>query len=113
MAGMKKICPDINKTFGELMFLGKDDRALYVDGKKIEGKIAGATYKLASSAQGGEVAIYIPCKENEVPKEFPFMAKVGVKDVEISASAQVSGNFGTVRYTINASEIFPTSAGTK
>lgn len=113
MAGMKKICPDINKTFGELMFLGKDDRAKYVDGKKVEGVIAGATYKLASSAQGGEVAIYIECGENEKPKEFPFMAKVGVKDVEISTSAQVSGNFGTVRYNIIASEIFPVGAGTK
>ena len=41
------------------------------------------------------------------------MSKVGVKDVEISASAQVSGSFGTVRYTINASEIFSATSGTK
>ena len=108
-----KICPDINKTFGDLMYLGKDDKAKYENGKKIEGLIDAGVYRLASSVQGGEVVITVPCKEGEKPKEFPFMSKVAVKDVDISVSAQANGNFASVRYTIKASEIFSASAGTK
>ena len=112
MASMK-ICPDINKTFGDLMYLGKDDKAKYEDGKKIEGVIEAGVYRLASSAQGGEVVITIPCEKGETPKEFPFMTKVGIKDVEISVSAQANGSFASVRYTIKASEIFSATSGTK
>ncbi|MBL4932284.1 DUF961 family protein [Clostridium paridis] len=100
MAKVMKIIPDINKTFGDLMYLGKEDRFLYVDGKKGETP-TGAIYKLASSIQGGEVSVYI----EGTPKEFGFMSKVSVKDVEITHRAQVSGNFANVITAINAVDI--------
>ncbi|MCR2013856.1 YdcP family protein [Bacillus cereus] len=112
MATMK-ICPDINKTFGELMYLGKEERFHYKDGVKTD-VLKSVTYKLASSAQGGEVPVTVNFGENGgTSKDFPFMAKVGIKDVEISASASVNGTFASVRYTVTASEIFQASAGTK
>ena len=102
MAKVMEIIPEVSKTFGDLMYLGKEERFPYVDGKKGETP-TGAIYKLASSVQGGEVSVYI----EGTPKEFDFMSKVLIKDVKITHRAQVSGNFANVITSINAVDIVP------
>lgn len=112
MANLKGIVPDMNQTFGDLMFLGKEDKFNYEDGKKTD-EVVSADYKLASSVQGGEVVINVKVNDKGELKDFNFMAKVGLKGVLISTSAMTSGSFASVRYKITADEIFPITAGSK
>ncbi|UBH13589.1 DUF961 family protein [Macrococcus armenti] len=100
---------DNEKTFGELSFIGKEEKAVYRDGEKT-GEVQYA-YKLASRAQQEEVVVKIPHEVN-----FDWQERVRLIDPVIKEYVQSNGSFTMIAYSISASDIQPfnkTAAGQK
>jgi hypothetical protein len=98
---MKNVVIDFDKTLGELMYLGCEPYYKYEDNKRTD-KIAGFSYKLASSVQGDAVTVKVEGDQ----RELAFMQKVELVNptVKIYGTASKSG-FVTINYAISAEDI--------
>ncbi|MCY8074914.1 YdcP family protein [Bacillus haynesii] len=100
---LKFIVPDAKMTFGELKFAGLNrERYAYVNGQRSD-KLESRVYNLMSSVQGGQIEVTIP--EYVGLKDINFSADVELKNPQIKAMAQSSGNFANVRWTVEAEDI--------
>ncbi|HAR2858364.1 TPA: DUF961 domain-containing protein [Staphylococcus aureus] len=89
---------DLKETFGDLYFMGVDEKFKYEDGEKTDEKVY--AYKLASTGQGEQVTV-------KVPKEITLdiMSACELVGVEAKQYVQTSGNFSSIQPSIKAEDI--------
>ncbi|HBE7477216.1 TPA: DUF961 family protein [Staphylococcus aureus] len=89
---------DLKETFGDLYFMGVDEKFKYEDGEKTDQKLY--AYKLASTGQGEQVTV-------KVPKEvkLDIMSVCELVGVEAKQYVQSSGDFHSIQPSIKAEDI--------
>ncbi|HHU6748470.1 TPA: DUF961 family protein [Staphylococcus aureus] len=95
---------DYPTTFGELRFIGKDEKAVYKDGERTN-EVQYA-YRVSSRAQCEELTIKIP---HEV--EFDWNEEVEVIEPDMTYYVQKNGEFSKVAWSIKAKDIKSKRAG--
>ncbi|MBH4735882.1 DUF961 family protein [Staphylococcus aureus] len=89
---------DLKETFGDLYFMGVDEKYKYEDGEKTNQKLY--AYKLASTGQGEQVTVKAP---KEV--ELEIMSVCELVNVEAKQYVQSSGDFHSIQSSIKADDI--------
>ncbi|HDH6083002.1 MULTISPECIES: DUF961 family protein [Staphylococcus] len=95
---------DYPTTFGELRFIGKDEKAVYKDGERTD-EVQYA-YRVSSRAQSEELTIKIP---HEV--ELDWNEQVEIIEPEMNHYVQFNGDFAKVAFSIKAKDIKSKRAG--
>lgn len=89
---------DLNATFGDLYFMGVDEKFKYEDGKKT-GEILYA-YKLASTGQGEQITVKVPKKV-----DLELMSICELVNVDAKQYVQSTGDFNSIQPSIKADDI--------
>ncbi|MCY8272960.1 YdcP family protein [Bacillus sonorensis] len=101
------IVPDINKTFGEMKFMGLNKERYVYDreNNKRTDVLESRVYNIASAVQGGQIEVTIP--EYAGAKEIPAFADIELKNPKISAMAttQRESTFANVNWKLEAEDI--------
>lgn len=100
---MKFIIPDVEKTFGRMIYMGCEKVYEYVDRKKTD-KVIGYLYKVGSSEQGQEISVKI-MKSIQV-ENYNFGDEVEFLNLQVKPYAiPVNERFANVGYSIVAEDI--------
>ncbi|ACY11598.1 MULTISPECIES: DUF961 family protein [Staphylococcus] len=89
---------DLKETFGDLYFMGVDEKFKYEDGEKTNEKVY--AYKLASTGQGEQLTVKVP-KEVKIEQ----MSLCELVGVEAKQYVQSSGDFNSIQPSIKADDI--------
>ncbi|WBF54048.1 DUF961 family protein [Macrococcoides canis] len=97
---------DIEKTLGELNFMGVDEKYKYENGERTN-QVQYA-YKLSSREQGEQITVKTP---NKV--EMDYLQKCELVNADCNIYVQSNGNFSTVAYSFSAEDIKPIGVKTE
>lgn len=97
---VKNIVLDVEKTFGDLYYIGSEEAYEYKDNRRTD-TVAGYYYNLASSVQGDTVRIKVLGDR----KEFKMMQKVKLIGLETRIYATTSGKYANVNFSLVAHDI--------
>ncbi|HHW7876913.1 TPA: DUF961 family protein [Staphylococcus aureus] len=95
---------DIQKTLGQLNFLGVDEKYKYENGERTDKTVY--AYKLGSKEQGEQITVKTP---NKVDLE--YLQECELVNPEVKMYVQMSGDFGQIAYSWNAEDIKVVGSG--
>jgi hypothetical protein len=97
---LKTIVIDVQKTLGDLYYIGSEPAYKYENNKKTN-EVIGYFYNLASKVQGDTIKVKVLGDE----KKFEMMQQVELVGVETKFYAKAKGNFADMNVSITAYDI--------